>query len=258
MNSSFYVLALSQKEVRLLHGSQQTASNMTSENIPQGISNMSTSEKEKNLQFHTKTSSRSGKRKAMFHGHGAGNDDSNSVITEYFRNINKEVLKIIGDDAPLFLAAVDYLHPLYRKVNSYQNLQDQGVLGNPEEFSDAELVEKASELHKPLVEDEIRNSFSEYMSLKSSGMASSEDKTIIKAAYQGRIKTLFLDNETTCYGRFDEDSHEVVCQAENDNEREHEDLSNFAALYTLLNKGKVFPFSHDHDSKTKMAAVFRY
>ncbi len=86
----FYILALSQNQVRLFQGSRYSVSEIELENVPQGIAEaLKYDDPEKQFQFHTGTSEGGGERAAMFHGQGAGNDEQKDNILRYFRQVNQ-------------------------------------------------------------------------------------------------------------------------------------------------------------------------
>lgn len=74
---------------------------------------------EKQLQFHTGTSGGGGGgRPAIFHSHGS-EEDLKEDILRYFRQIDRGVEELLkGQRAPLVLAGVDYLLPIYREVRT--------------------------------------------------------------------------------------------------------------------------------------------
>lgn len=74
-----------------------------------------------------------GRPAAMFHGHGVGSDDAKDRILRYFREVDRGVHGVLGAGrAPLVLAAVDYLRPLYRAASSHPHILEEGVPGNPD------------------------------------------------------------------------------------------------------------------------------
>jgi Bacterial archaeo-eukaryotic release factor family 7 len=138
----FYVLALSQNEVRLLGASRYSTDEVKlGDDVPESLADaLKLDEPEKQLQFHTGSSGDGGAgRSAVFHGHGA-KDDSKDNILRYFRKIDRGLRDVLkGQEAPLVVAGVDYLLPIYREANTYSGLVEEGTTGNPEELSVEEL-----------------------------------------------------------------------------------------------------------------------
>ena len=84
----FYVLAISQNQVRLLEGTQHTVDEIEIEHMPTSVAEAFQHERfEKQLQFHTGTSnpSGSGKRAAVFHGHDISDEDKNRLLRWFWQ-----------------------------------------------------------------------------------------------------------------------------------------------------------------------------
>ena len=105
----FYVLALSQNEIRLLQGTRYRVGGVDLDNVPQSLSDvLKWDDPEKRLQWHTGTGAKTNGRAAVFHGHGvASADDPKDYIFRYFRRIDEGLSQVLaGDTAPLVLAGV--------------------------------------------------------------------------------------------------------------------------------------------------------
>jgi release factor family 3 len=71
-------------------------------------------------------------------------------IIEYFRTLDAALHETLREErAPLVLAGVEYLWPLYRAANTYPHLTEGGVAGNPHGLRPDELHEKAWKLVEP-------------------------------------------------------------------------------------------------------------
>lgn len=70
----------------------------------------------------------------MFHGHAVDAEENKDEIVQYFREVDRNLRKILHDEtAPLVLAGVDFLLPLYKNAAAYTHLLDDGIFGNPED-----------------------------------------------------------------------------------------------------------------------------
>lgn len=129
----FYVLALSQNEVRLLQGTRYSVSEVDLEGVPASLTEaLRYDDPEKRLQFHTSTRTPGGRgeRPATFHGHGTGSNDAKANILRYFHQVDEGLHDLLRDEqAPLVLAGVDYLLPIYKEANTYPHLVDQELRG---------------------------------------------------------------------------------------------------------------------------------
>src|SRR5215207_2909888 len=74
-DGQFYVLALSQNEIRLLRATRHSVSEVELEDVPQSLADtLRYDDQEKQLQFHTGTAGGRGGRAAIFHGHKPDDD----------------------------------------------------------------------------------------------------------------------------------------------------------------------------------------
>ena len=88
----FYILALSQNEVRLLEATRHSVDEIEVEQLPDSFREaVGLDDLEKELQFHTRSAERGGQRAAMFHGHGPGEEITKELLTKYFRQIDEAV-----------------------------------------------------------------------------------------------------------------------------------------------------------------------
>jgi len=267
----FYVLALSQDEVKLFQGTRYSTSEVNLKDVPQGLAEaLKWDEMERHTQFHTSTVTPQGKssrrairggRPAVFHGHGVDSAAKHKEhILRYFRRVSQGMHEILAEEqAPLVLAAVDYLHPIYREASTYPHLVGQGIGGNPEELEAEELHAKAWAIVKLLLTAEREKAAAQYRQLAGadSEKASASLEAIVPAAYFGRVETLFVAVGTQAWGTFDPQIG--MAKLHQEYEPGDEDLLDFAALHTLLNSGLVYAVEPDEvPGEAALAAVYRY
>jgi hypothetical protein len=146
----FYILALSQKQVRLLEGTRHTVDEIDLEGMPQSLSEaFPDASLDRQLQFHTGTPSGSGERAAMFHGHDISNESKDRIL-RWFRMLDRQLRGFLANGRPpLVLAGVDLLFPIYQDANTYPYLIEGGISGNPEGLKPEELHGQAWELVEP-------------------------------------------------------------------------------------------------------------
>lgn len=254
----FYVLALSQKAVRLVECTPYSANEMDLRSVPQSLAEaLHFEDVEKQLQYHTTVSGRRA-QPAIFHGHGVGVDDTNANLREYFQDIDQGLKEMLhGERAPLVIASVEYLMPIYKEANTYPHLVDAGVTGNPELLSADELRERAWPLVAPLFSADEREAAARFEFAASRGLASSDLGVVMPAASDGRIETLFVAVDRQVWGHYDEQARTVHVHSE---ARPGDgDLLDLAAGLTLARDGAVFAESPDQvPGESALAAIFRY
>lgn len=257
----FYVLAISQNEVRLMQSTRYSVDEVELEGVPTSLARaLRFDDPERRLQFHTATRTPGGKgdRSAMFHGHGVGVNDAKTDILRYFHKVDAGLSDLLGNEqVPLVLAGVDYLLPIYHEANTYPHLVDEGIAGNPEEISVKELHQQACNIMQPRFLRGQREAAARYRQLAETEQASNELERIVPAAHYARVDTLFVALGVEQWGAFDRDSSAIRLHAEA--EPGDDDLLDFAAIQTLLHGGTVYALGKDQiPGGALMAAVFRY
>jgi hypothetical protein len=243
-NEPFYILALSQGELCLFQGTSYTVSEIDLEQVPGDLAEaLRYDDPEKQLQFHTGTRPPGGvgARPATFHGQGVSDDDQKTNLLRYFQKVDQGVHVLLRDEhAPLVLAGVEYLLPIYREANTYPYLVDEGILGNPETLSAAELHRQAREIVRPSFEVEEREARSQYKALAGAEdkRASSDPATVVAAAHYGRVDTLFVGLGCHLWGTFDKRSNTV--QVHDERQTGDVDLLDLAAEQVILHDGTVY------------------
>lgn len=259
----FYALALSQNEVRLLCGTRYSVGEVDLEEMPSSIAQaLRYDDPEKQIQFHTGTRGPGGvgNRPALFHGHGVGANDNETRLLRYFNKVDKGVHSLLRNErAPLVLAGVDYLLPIYAQKNTYPYLIEQGIEGNPDELSAKELHQQAWAIVQPLFTASRQEDEARYEQLAGQGLpqACNDLEKVVPAAHQGRVETLFVALGVQLWGSFDLDTHTVCLQQ--DARADNQDLLDLAAVQTLLNRGTVYAVDPEKvPGGGTVAAIFRY
>ncbi len=257
----FYLLALDLKNIKLFEGTRFNLEEVHLKELPKTIEEtLKFDDPEKSLQFHTGTSQGAGGRAAVFHGHGHGSMDDKirkKKILEFFHVVNKNIYNYLkNESAPLILAGVEYLIPLYTEANSYPNLlKDNYVDCNPEDLQKKELHNKTWTVIQPIFYKDLTEAKEKYEQFSGFDRASSNLEEIIKAAFANRIDTLFVNVNEHEWGSFNPDQNEVHLE----NESKKEDLLDVAAKLTLENNGTIYAVDKDSMPCNKSAAaVFRY
>ncbi len=235
----FYVLALSQKRVRLLEGTRDSARELGLEGVPRSLAEaLRFHDKDEPLMFHTHPALGLGRWGAIFHGQGVGIDDAKDDLLNYFRQIDRGLHDLLrGEHAPLVLASVEYLWPLYRQANSYPRLLEGGVRGNPDQLRPQELHDRAWALVGPHFCAAKRHAIDLYNRLAGTGRTFSDPAEAAAAAFGGRVQVLLVASGQDCLGAFDPQAGTAIVH--DSPQPGDEDLLNVAAVFTLRHGGAV-------------------
>lgn len=258
----FYILALSQNEVRLLEGTPFGVVEFDIAGVPASLSEVvGQRETEKHLQYHTGTPQRKGgvgRRAAIFHGHGTGRENRKEDLLKFFRDVDRGLGEFTGGGRyPMVLAGVEYLFPIFKEVNTYPYLLEEGIAGNPEEFSASELHDMAWRIVDRRFQVDRDVAIERFAEAAGTGLASDAVEQIVPAAAAGRVETLFVDARASVRGGYEADSGRV--DIEKQKAAGGEDLLNLAIAETFLHGGGVFAMSGEEAFKDSPAgAIFRY
>jgi hypothetical protein len=256
---SYYVLAVSQNQVRLLHGIQNEMHEVEVAGLPlDRASSVLLEDREKTLQAHLGQSQVPGRGDLMYHGHGGAPDASKHEIAEFLRAIDRVVAKYLRDKTePLLFAGVEFLFPKYQQANTYPRLLPTSITGNPELWSLDEFRQKAWPLVEPLIESRRLEELARYGNLISQERTADRLEDILVAADLGAIETLFVDPSVERRGVFTAGTSTV--RIDDPPRPESEDLINLAAVLVLRSSGTVEPLaSSDIPGDDEIAAILRY
>lgn len=201
---------------------------------------------------------------ANFHGQGdTKSDQDRPLIIEYFRNLNEGLKHYIHSDrVPVVLAAVDYLHQMYKEAsNGFQyKIMDEGLVGNYDTVNAKELHKQSWEIVEGYFKQERERSRKAYNDLAGTGRTSYNINEIVPAALNGRIDSLFVADGSHTWGRFHPENQDV--EIHEDFQYGDDDLVGRSAVATILNSGHTFVVDKnelpDKTVDTEMVAVLRY
>ncbi|MFO8059633.1 MAG: hypothetical protein R6U70_03125 [Bacillota bacterium] len=257
----FFVLALSQNRVRFFQGSrfnlnpvEDTGNIPTSLEEALGVDDMGSS-----VQYHSTMSDRRGGHTTIYHGQGYGSEDAKKDLRRFFTQIDRGVRQLLRDDrAPLVLAGVDYLLPIYRECSSHPNLAEGGITGSPDRLSAEELHKEAWDLVRDHFRREEEQAAARYRAGISTGLTSDDVRAVVVAAHAGRVDSLFTAIGSHCWGIYCEETARVELTEQDC--PDSEDLLDLAAVYTLNNGGAVYavPRRRMPAEDRAIAALFRY
>ncbi len=251
----FYVLALSQNQARLLQCTRYNVQDVTPAEIPSGKDEaLKHDDPEKQHQFRTTGPGGA----TLFHGHGVAKDHDKDDILRYFHRVEQGVQEVLSDEhAPLVIAGVDYLYPIYREASKYRHLLDEVIEGNPDDLTDKELQERAWPIVEKRFDRERAAALESYSEALAKGLATDDVKETALSAYDGMVGTLFVATGAHQWGKFDEERRKILLY--DDQEPGLEDLLDFAAVHTLTKGGIVYSLAPEEvPGETAIAAILRY
>lgn len=260
----FYILSLSQDEIKLLECTRYDAKEIELKDIPKNMDEaLMYDETAKEGQFRINTSKggtdNSFQRSGSYHGQGSPDRDNIKVdLLQFFHIVDRGIHKNLhGKNAPLVLTGVEYLFPIYREANTYPHLVEEGITGNTKISTPEELQSEAWKIVEPIFSQAQQEALTYYQESAAAQRGSTDIKETVPAAYYGRIEQLFVAVGVHQWGNFDPQSN--IIQLHSEPETGDEDLLDSAAVQTILNGGTVYAVEPEQvPDRASLAAVFRY
>lgn len=260
----YYVLAVSQNDLRLYEGTRWTIDELVADQLPEDLMDaLNVDEWKSSLQWKGYTErgvGAIGSGEAMYHGHGdsdPGRKKQDELI-EYMRRIDNALEDFFHSDRrPLVFAGVEELLPLFQQTCSYRELVDKPAHGNPEGWSLEELHAKTWPLVEPRFREELNNRLERYGEKAGHQLASDDIGTVLAAANQGAIDTLFLADNHEFWAKLNEQTGELTpCE---EGEPGSEDMVDRIAHLAFDQSARIFTLPPDEKpGQGPIAAMFRF
>ncbi len=240
----YYILTVSANDVRLFDATRFGYTQVEVEGAPSGMEEaLWADDNERQQQWHSgaAASPKGGGRSAMYFGTGdeGGMEKHKVNFKRYFNKVDAALASTFKQrPAPVVLAGVQYLLPIYRKANTCAKLLEGEVHGNQDRSTEEEIHHDSWAIAGPYFQESLDDAVARFHELLGSGLASADEDEISEAAAFGRIQTLFVCNGI---------------------EGANQSSINATAIETLLKKGEIITLAHGAmPTETSTAATFRY
>jgi hypothetical protein len=140
-----------------------------------------------------------------------GSEGQKVLLRKFARIVDGALRPLLaGSDVPLVLAAALPLAAIYRSVNSYAHLAEEGIHGSPETLSDAELVERARLVLDHLHREEIAAWGRLFQTRANQGRATTDITAISRAATLGAVDSMLVNIDETTNGTVDDETGAIM------------------------------------------------
>ena len=257
----FYILALSQKRIRFFEATRSSIQERVLPDMLRSIADLKQyDEAQEQLQSHSLGATGAAGTSVIIHGQGAIADKATykADVRGYVNIVCKRLEKHLdGQSAPLIVAAVEYEQSFYRQANSYHNLLEEGIVGNPDGLDDDAIHQAAWEIVEPHFAEARRVSLKHFADLSNTDKATDKIEEILPAACHGRVRTLFIQTQARTWGKFD--AAQPAVEIHDSRAPEDVDLIDLATVCVLQNKGMIYALPQDQmPTDSSVAAFFRY
>ena len=254
----FYVLALSQKSVRLLAGTRSDLTVLPAEQLPHSLAEaLQLDTPERAVRFRTAEATGPGRWSAVVYG-SAAEDPAKDELSQFCQRVDRGLRDLLhAEPAPLGLAGVDYLIHIFRGVSQSAHVMPGEVAGNPDKLEPEELHRRAWEAVQPYFERRQVEAVDRFRELGGTRRVATALRPVLAAAREGRVETLFVEQGQVQWGTFDPETGAV--QQHLLQEPADEDLLDLTATQVILNGGAVYSLPAEAmPAASPLAAVFRY
>ncbi|OFE17064.1 hypothetical protein BA895_17975 [Humibacillus sp. DSM 29435] len=255
----FLLLALSQREIRLLEGSRNTVEQVQLGEVPTSLADAVAPQEPRSDTMARPAAGAGRGGPAVFYGHGAGDRHlKKDEVVRFLRQVSTGLRDVLaGETAPMVLLGLEPLVASYREVNRYDHLLDEAVVHSSDQLSIKQLHEMAWPLVERRLRDDRALEIERFRSLHGTGRVSSDLKDVAEAAAEGRVETLFVKADPWCWEQVAGNEPAIVELGADERYAEFDQVD-AAAVATLNKGGRVYATSETVDPESQVAAIFRY
>jgi hypothetical protein len=258
-NEYYYVLVISKKQSQLYRADEFGIKHIPISEMPNGIEDVVHFEN-KDDQKLFRTGSSGGGQGANYHGIGAGKPDDKENIKMYLDEVDETIWKEVlsRENKPLVIAAVEYIHPIFKEVSNYNFIWPEGLTGSYETTDLNKLHSKSLELVRPHFEQNKKRALEQYGNKSATPLTTSNFDEVIPAAYYGRVDTLFVKKDSELWGTFDE--QDSILHIHPTRQDDDESMVDKTIMKTITNGGMVYEIDEEEMpvKGAQFAALLRY
>lgn len=187
-----------------------------------------------------------------------GSEGQKVRLRQFARKVDQSLRSVLtGLELPLILAATEPLDAIYRSVNSYPQLVEQGIAGSPDHQTDAALADAARTVLDAVYARELAAVRERYEQRFEQDRASADVAAVARAATYGAVDTVLVDIDHKLPGEVDEQSGAVTFATTDD--AASYGVVDEIARRVLLHDGRVLAVrSPDIPGGGPVAAILRY
>ena len=196
---------------------------------------------------------------SMYHGHGGAKDERKVDQEKFFRHVDTFVLEQYSkkQKIPLILVSPDGHQGEFRKLSKNNYLIDEGIKIDGDALDKKNLYEKVQDVIQELFKKELKDRMATFSEAHAKDLGSDDVVQIGRAIAEGKVASLYLEENTVHPGRFDPQLGTVV-QGEIADPRVGDVYDDMAEV-VLSRGGEVLILEKDEmPTERDLAAVYRY
>lgn len=230
----FYILALSKESVGLFRCAD---GEVEAEELPGGTPRtleeaMAFEPPDHDLENRSAAGPSSNARSRIRFGTGSGRETKHAHLADFYKIVDRGIQTLLHEpEFPIVLAGVEEDIAIYRAASTYRGLAREHLGGSPNLLR--QTAETAMRAAAILCKEELQRegkAMREAMERTAPGRFSTDPHTIVHAAFDGRVRELYMDENAERDDVFERRTYRSWGK---------EDLLNLAAVETTLHGGKA-------------------
>ncbi|WP_286946972.1 hypothetical protein [Acetobacterium sp. UBA5834] len=196
---------------------------------------------------------------SMYHGHGGAKDERKVDQEKFFRHVDTFVLEQYSkkQKIPLILVSPDEHQGEFRKLSKNNFLIDEGIKIDGDSLDKKSLYVKVQDVMQERFKKELKDRMAAFSEAHAKDLGSDDVIQIGRAIVEGKVASLYLEENTVHPGRFDPQLGTVM-QGEIADPRVGDVYDDMAEV-VLSRGGEVLILGKDEmPTERDLAAVYRY
>ena len=256
------LLALSQHNVRLFKVARERIDEVALTGVPRSLAESGPADPMRHERGARAVPSAGGAGGATAISYGTVVDEKEQV-RRFLEQVDDGVVGLLRDDkAPLLLMGVESLLAIYREITSHPHVMTESILGSPDRMTAAEAHAEAMAVFEAQSGQGALDAIRQFQNAVQTPRASAHLDDILRAAVQGRVDALLLDEGRFAWGQYDPITGDVTARMGYSAHADHDDeeeLMDLAASQTLLHRGSAYALpAKQMPFGLAIAAVYRY
>ncbi len=142
---------------------------------------------------------------SMYHGHGGAKDERMVDQEKFFRHVDTFVLEQYSKSAriPLILVSPDEHQGEFRKLSKNNYLLDEGIKIDSDALDKKSLYDKVKDVMQERFNKELSERMAAFTEAHAKDLGSDDLIQIGRAIVEGKVASLYLEENTVHPGRFD-------------------------------------------------------
>jgi len=254
----YQILDLDGQSFQILEGNPYRVNKVElNEDMPTTMDEILGTEYTDSYQTHGTYGGASGK--STFHGHGGKKDEVAIDLERFFRRVDSIVYDNVSklSKLPLILLSPPEYHALFLELSNNQYLEQKAIPGSFETLDYDALMKQITAYAKNTFNIKKDRLLDQFHQFKSNEKSSDQLIDIISAVVDGRVETLFIEENKVIPGKIDAVNKKMIIKELSN--PEFDDILDDMAQFTLDRGGEVFVLSKDEmPTDSGIAAIYRY